>query len=252
MDLQKYYQNGRVLLKSSAPKVVFLDQPMIDLVGDDYDKSNTLLIKIEKEDNYLYTYTHLLTKFALSADITQKDTLEYILTMCNKTEWLKTAAQFNPFNTDNFIWVDFGIRYICNCSDEEFIEKVNRLQNQVYTNIRIGKIWDLNKITKRSEDIYVFGDIDHFQNYNHFKDKTEYSFNIYETIAWAFAGGVIGGNKDTLLSFADKMRAKCINIIQTRNSLMWETNVWYLLYCDNKEMFDPYYCDHNNRLLDNY
>ncbi len=252
MNLYKYYHNGRLFLKSTAPKIVFLDETMLELVGEDYDKTNTVLIKINKEDNYLYEYKHLLTKFTLNADTTQKDTLEYMLAICNKTEWLKIATELNHFNTDNFTWIDFGIRYICNCSDELFIQKVDNLQHKTYNELRVGKIWDLNKITKRSEEVYVFGDVDHFQNFDHFKDNTEWAFNIYETISWAFAGGIIGGHKDKILIFVEKMKNKCIETINTRNTLMWETNIWYLIYVDNKELFDPYFCDHNNSLLDNY
>lgn len=252
MNIQKYYHNGRLFLKSTAPKVVFLDEPMLELIGEDYDKTTTLLIKINREDNYLYQYKHLITKFTLNADTTKKDTLDYMFSMCNKTEWLKTAIDLNHFNTDNFTWVDFGIRYICHCTDDEFIQKLDNLQNKVYQELRLGKIWDLNRISKRTDEIYVFGDVEHFQNYDHFKDNTEWAFNIYETIAWAFAGGIIGGSKDKLLLFADKMRTKCIEIIHTRNTIMWETNIWYLIYVDNKELFNPYPGDHNNSLLDNY
>ena len=61
MDINKYYQNGKLLLKSSIPKIIFLDETMLNLVGEDYDKSNTTLIKINKEDIYLNSYRGLLT-----------------------------------------------------------------------------------------------------------------------------------------------------------------------------------------------
>ena len=33
---------------------------------------------------------------------------------------------------------------------------------------------------------------------------------------------------------------------------MWEVNIWYLVYKENKELFDNYYCNHNNTIIDNY
>ena len=225
MDIFKYYQNGKLLLKSSAPKIIFLDEPMFNLVGEEYDNSNTFIIKINKEDNYLNSYRELLTNFDLETNNKQKDTIDYIFTICNKTEWIKTAILLNNFNTSNFIWIDFGIRYIFKCSDEEFIEKINNLHNKTYSNIRIAKIWNID-IT--------------------------YSIDIYKTIAWYFAGGIFGGNKKHLLLFAKKMKKKCIEIITSKNTLMWEVNIWYLLYLDNKELFDTYFCDHNNSIIDNY
>lgn len=222
----KYYQNGKLLIKSSIPKIIFLDETMLNLVREDYDKSNTVIIKINKEDNYLYGYKELLTNFDLGTDNPNKDTLDYIFTMCNKTEWMRNAILLNNFDTENFIWVDFGIKHMCkNISDEEFTEKVNNLQNKIYDNIRIARIWDLD-IT--------------------------YNVNIFRDIAWYFAGSIFGGNKTELLLFADKTKDKCIEIITTRNTLMWEINIWYLVYIENKELFDAYYCNHDNSIIDNY
>ena len=222
----KYYQNGKLLLKSCVPKIIFLDETMLNLVGEDYDKSNTIIIKIKKEDNYLYNYKELVTNFDLCSNNPNKDTIDYIFTMCNKTEWMKTAILLNNFNTENFIWVDFGIRHMfTNVSDEEFIEKINNLQNKIYNNIRIAKIWDID-IT--------------------------YCVNIWRDIAWYFAGSIFGGNKTQLILFADKTKDKCIEIITTKNNLMWEVNIWYLVYLDNKELFDTYYCNHDNSIIDNY
>ena len=48
------------------------------------------------------------------------------------------------------------------------------------------------------------------------------------------------------------MKEKCIKIIKSRNSIMWEVNIWYLIYLENKELFQPYLCDHNNTIIDNY
>ena len=92
--------------------------------------------------------------------------------MCTKTEWITKAIKINFFNTSNFIWVDFGIKHVFNCENNEFIKKIERLNNTVYKNIRIGSIWNL--------DIKYGGD-------------------IYKDIMWYFAGGVFGGNKESLL-----------------------------------------------------
>jgi hypothetical protein len=223
--MNKYYKNGKLLLKTNIPKIIFLDEYMLNLIGEDYDKSNTILIKIDKEANYLYNYREFITDFKLNTDNYSKDTLHYIFTICNKTEWMKSAIILNNFKTNNFIWIDFGIRYIFKCSDDEFIEKVNNLHDKIYLNIRIAKIWNID---------------------------LDYCIDIYKNIAWYFAGGVFGGNKKKLLLFAENMKNKCIEIITEKNTLVWEVNIWYLVYLENKELFDTYYCDHNNSIIDNY
>jgi hypothetical protein len=226
ITLKRYYELGKLLLKSTVPKIIFVDKTMFNLINLlDYDISNTNIVKIEKTDIYLYEHINSLSQFNLNTDNPKKDTIEYIITQCNKTEWVKSAIELNTFNTNNFIWVDFGIRYIFNCSDEEFIEKINKLKYKVYKNVRIGNIWNL---------------------------QNSYNINIYKDIAWYFAGGIFGGNKESLLHFSNKIKEKCIDIILKKNTLMWEVNIWYLIYIENKEIFDNYSCNHNNSIIDNY
>jgi hypothetical protein len=53
--------------------------------------------------------------------------------MCYKTEWMKMAIAFmeQQYNTERtieihtyeYIWIDFGIRHVFNCSDLEFLDK---------------------------------------------------------------------------------------------------------------------------------
>ena len=157
--LDKYYELGKVLLKTSINKIIFLDEIMYELINNNYNKDNTLLIKINKKDIYF------LINFELNTQNIKKDTMEYIFTQCNKTEWIKEAILLNHFNTENFIWVDFGIRHVFTSSDEEFINKINNLQYKIYDNVRIANIWNL--------DILYF-------------------INIYKDIACYFAGGVFG------------------------------------------------------------
>ena len=226
ITLKRYYELSKLLLKSTVPKIFFVDETMFNLINLlDYDISNTNIVKIEKKEIYLYEYINSLSQINLNTDNPKKDTIEYIITQCNKTEWVKSAIELNTFNTNNFIWVDFGIRYIFNCSDEEFIEKINELKYKVYKNVRIGNIWNL---------------------------QNNYNINIYKDIAWYFAGGIFGGNKESLLHFSNKIKEKCIDIILTKNTLMWEVNIWYLIYNENKEIFDNYSCNHNNSIIDNY
>ena len=33
---------------------------------------------------------------------------------------------------------------------------------------------------------------------------------------------------------------------------MWEVNIWYLVWKENKDIFDPYFSDHNQSVINNY
>ena len=226
-SVKKYYEYGKPLLMSCVPKIIFVDKAMLDCIGENYNKENTLLVEISKNKySYLHDFQHLLYNFHLNTDNYAKDTQEFIFTMCNKTEWIKKAIEINHFNTEHFIWIDFGIRYIFKeCTDDEFTEKINKLQFKTYNSVRIGGIWNINY---------------------------SYNINIYKDISWYFAGGVFGGNLQSLIIFADKMKSKCLEIINKHNTIMWEVNVWYLIYLEYNKLFNIYKCDHNCSIIDNY
>ena len=222
----QYYELGKPLLMSSVPKIIFVDKIMLDCIGENYDKTNTFIVEIDKYDSYLYKFQHLLDKFQLNSTNYSKDTIEFMFTMCNKTEWIRKAIEINHFNTDHFIWIDFGIRHVFKeFNNDIFIEKINSLQFKIYDGLRIGSIWDV---------------------------KCNYGIDIYKDVAWYFAGGVFGGNTKSLIKFADLMMTKCINTIKEYNTIMWEVNIWYLIYLEDSLLFNIYKCDHNSSIIDCY
>jgi len=223
--LEKYIKDGILLLKAKIPKIIFVDEIIYNQLKM-YENDLTRIISIKKTDWYFQDYLDSITNFDLNTNNKTKDSLEFIFTMCNKTEWIKKAIELNYFNTESFIWIDFGIRYIFKeDSDDSFIEKIEKLKDKDYENIRIGSIWNCNK---------------------------HYLFNIYKDITWYFAGGVFGGKKEKLIEFAEKTKNKCIEVITEQKTLMWEVNIWYLIYMENPSLFDCYKCDHNKTLINNY
>ena len=191
INLEKYYNYGKLLLQVQVPKVIFVNLNMYNKIKE-FENDLTKIILVN--NNNLNQITN-----------SNKNTLEYIFTMCHKTEWIKQAIKNNFFKTNNFFWVDFGIRHIFNCSDLEFINKIQNLQTKEYNKIIIDSIWNLD--------------------------------NKY-----------FGGNKDYLLTFSNKIKEKCFQIIQDKKSLVWKVNIWYLIYLENKELFDGY---HNDSLIIN-
>jgi len=79
-----------------------------------------------------------------------------------------------------------------------------------------------------------------------------FSIDIFKNIVWYFPGGVFGGNKNFLIEFADKTKEECIKIIEKERTIMWEVNVWFLVYLQYPHLFDFYDSDHNQTLIDCY
>jgi hypothetical protein len=235
--IEDYIAYGKKLLEIDIPQITFIereiynlyfcvDEPILEFTyeGKEYEYSkqgNKTFVFFEKSDIYLYDYE--VTNFHVITDNPVKDTLDYMMIQCHKTEWLKMASQLEKH--ERYIWVDFGIRYVFRCSDDEFVNIVESLHDKTYENIRIGTIWDLNSL---------------------------YKFDILRDISWYFAGGVFGGNKDKLLHFANIMKDKCLQIIDQQKTIMWEVNIWYLIYLENKELFDTFHCGHDDTIITNY
>ena len=128
---EKYIEYGKILLQTKIPKIIFIDEIIFDELKE-YSNELTHLIPIKKESIYFYEFKDLLTNFKINSTSPEKDTIEYMFTMCSKTEWITKAIEINFFNTSNFIWVDFGIKHVFNCENNEFIKKIERLNNSVY------------------------------------------------------------------------------------------------------------------------
>lgn len=224
-----YLERGKKLLELPYKKIIFIEKNNIDYFKD-YKNDNTLFVEYSKDD--------LTSIYDIPKDIIlpknrnkEKDTLMYLLVMNNKSEWIRKAIELKFYNTPNYIWIDFGITHVLKNYIDKFEQVVGTCITKKYDKIRIGAINNLNL-------------------------KSPYGLNLesddkYNYPLWFFAGGVVGGHKDHLLLFADLCKNKLKQLINS-NRITWEVNVWYFVYLENKELFDPYYCEHDIRLLNNY
>lgn len=260
-SISQYINYGKNLISTdiSNLKIIFLERKIYDeYFQTDHKKyifkyylkeyeytiqDNVIFVFFEKNENYFYNYIDEITNFYVNTDNPRKDTLEYMFIQNHKTEWMKMAIQLiyhikndNVMNMmiinlqarTNFIWVDFGIYHIFNNNEELFNNEFKKL----------------NKKHIFSHDKIRIGSCIHPSN--------TYHTDIYRNITWYFAGGVFGGDPKVLIAFADLMKKECIRIIKERKHLMWEVNIWYLLYLKEPQMFDPYLCDHNASIVANY
>jgi len=198
---------------------------------------NIIFVFFEKEDIYLYNYQDKITNFNINTDNNDKDTLDYMFVQCHKTEWVKIAIELikqqqkNLINLNHdleFLWVDFGIYHMIN-NDDIFYEGIGNLVKRIDLNkhmeIRIPGCWDTN---------------------------INYYIDVYRNITWYFAGSIFGGPANKLIEFSNLMKEKCLQVIHDKNTLMWEVNVWYLIFLEHPELFDIYYGGHDTSIIINY
>lgn len=223
--LSNYIKDGKLLLSANIHKIIFIDELIYEHFKE-YINDKTKIIKVTKNDMYFYQYKEQIINYSVESNNKAKDTFDYFLIMCSKTEWVKKAIELNIHDNhyDNFIWVDFGIRHVFKCNDSDFVKKIENLENRKYSKLRIASIWNLN---------------------------TNYSVNP-KKIMWFFAGGVFGGDKNSLINFDNETKKMCIEYISNKKTLMWEVNIWYFVYKENSILFEPYYCGHDDSIVDNY
>ena len=228
-NIEKYIINGKKLLELDLKKIIFIEQYIFDLYFKDFENDNTIFYFINKKDLYFYDYIQDLINFDLLTDNPGKDTIEYMFVQCNKTEWVRKAIEINPYNSDQFVWLDFGLYHVIN-DDECFSKNIKSITEKVYNNIRIAS---------SGNPYYLNMD----RNYD----------NLYRRINWFYLGGVFGGNKDKLILFSMLMKTKCIDIIKCEKTICWEVNIWFIIYNEYPELFDNYKCfEHGVNLITNY
>ena len=225
-NYEKYFSLAKQLLKIPMNKIIFLDKSLMSYFKD-YVNEYTTLIAFDKKENYLYDLKDTLINFELNTENPSKDTIEYMFTMAYKTEFVRKAIQINNYNTKHFIWMDIGIKHMMDhLTQQEFSEKVLRLKFLEYPDhVRIPSIWN---------------------------PDYDFQIDMYKDICWCFAGSLFGGGKEKLIEFADLTKNECLNIIKQKKSLMWEINVWKLVYNLDRWRFLFYTCSHDTGILDNY
>lgn len=220
-SFEKYLEYGKELLVIDQNKIIFLEKEVYILLKE-YENSKTIILPFEKSA-LLFTKEGQSNNIELPSHRNKcKDTIEYLLVQNNKTEWVSRAIEMNPFHSNQFIWVDFGIYHIYN---DRFLFKniMNKMCSCYYNKVRIAHIWNMNSIV---------GD----------------EFN---KPLWYFAGGIFGGSVSALSKFIRLAKKYLGKMIEDRK-LCWEVNIWYSIYKENKELFDVYSSDHNKTMLDRY
>ena len=216
---EKYITNGKKLLSLPIYKVVFIDTGIIHHFKE-FNGIYNLIIPESFENIYLYKYRECVNNSNIVSNQPTKDTLDYFIIQCNKTEWVRRAILLKPFD-NQFVWVDFGIHHILK-ENETF--NFDNIVNSEYDKVRIPTIWELDK-----------------------KSET-----IFTEVQWYFCGGLFGGHKHALIKFADLVKEKCIHLVENKKKLIWEVNIWYLVYLENKELFNTYNADHDSSMMSGY
>lgn len=218
-----YLEMAKPFLCLPHPKIVFLEQEVIDRVQSTINPLTTMLVPFEKEKLWLWPRReHILTAHLPINRSHHKDTHDYMMIQLQKTRWMKLAAALDS-TSDHFVWVDFGIFHIIN-NLEVFEELFSKLVTRRHTLVRIASGWTPGTMNTSS---------------------------VMKGVMWYFLGGLFGGSRQALVEF-DRLVECEVNALLSESQITWEVNVWYLVYCNHPELFDWYSADHNTLMIRHY
>lgn len=117
-DWSSYLDWFSKTLSISNPMVVFVKEDLRDFVEVHREGKPTLVICSELKESIYYTHKERIDEILNDENyrlrIKSPDRIECKSTLYNiiqysKFHWVETAANLNPFGTENFLWLDAGI-----------------------------------------------------------------------------------------------------------------------------------------------
>jgi len=179
---------------------------------------------MELSDTLIYkSFTDI--KFLPCQRNQNKDTVEYMILINSKTEFMADCIDRNPWDSTHFAWIDFSISFVFHEKDKTLI-----------------LLHSLAKRTFPSSCFIIPGCWDKFNN--------EYISHITESIFWRFCGGFFLGDATSVLQFHQLYILHFPYFINKYNKLVWEVNFWAWLESIDCDWNPSWYKgDHNDSIL---
>jgi hypothetical protein len=174
------------LANTGAPILLFLDSR----TGWTMFPENVKVIYAHLSDTWVGQ--NVSKDVSLPAIRSPADTLEYMMIQNSKTEFVFRASQINPWNTDWFAWIDFGIGHVFKDPENTF-KRIRSLIPPENPCIRTAGIWN-----QRSE-------------------------NLFQGVCWRFAGGFFLIHKSLVSKFHEAVK---MSIQRNKPQFAWEVNIW--------------------------
>ncbi|MCZ6910328.1 MAG: WlaTC/HtrL family glycosyltransferase, partial [Rickettsia endosymbiont of Ixodes persulcatus] len=178
--------------------------------------NKTLIITRQIEDLKYFDKYNEADEFVknnqLAMQIKDKHTTSYLLFMYNKVELIDEVMAINPFNTQTFGWIDFGIDYLTKGFDLS-----NILENPS-NKIKMCEVVHIPKHEIVSMQIHRLA--------------TNY---VARTV-----GGFWMGNEVMMKAFTDKFR-EWVNIFWNNNLITYDENIYEIILQMYPDITEKYY-----------
>lgn len=204
---EAYKQHFESLVATDLSFVLFLDRRL-----DWTFPSNVTVYPVSLDETWVYA--HVSPDSTLPTVRNKVDSLEYMLIQNTKLEWLARAIEHNPYQTDWFAWIDFGITHVFS-NPYWTLQRLQTLRPPESPGLRTAGIW---------------------------KSPTR---DVWTAVCWRFAGGFLMGHKDALRNLVERFQSL---VLREQPKFTWEVNLWALLETEGVD-FGWFPSDHNDSII---
>jgi hypothetical protein len=264
----KYVDLGKHLMGLGLPLTLFLEKSLVlkmvpntfavfktnefsycgkkySYIDDWSDAERTFCVRrlviFEKEDLYLWNYRHLASEFHVESSNMAKDSLDYFMVQIQKLEWMRIAicidrSVLGSLSDKPYAWIDFGIAHVFG---EGRADVFRQDMIEVY-----GRVGSNGLVRGRVR----------FASCREWKpdNPVVWALNIYTHIKWVMAGGVFIGWAEDIERLAGVFYERCFRILLEKKTLMWEVNIFAILWNERRDLFELFPCNHNSSIIQTY
>jgi hypothetical protein len=179
-------------------------------------KNKTQIVREPFENTYFYKdidrIRELQQIYPIYNGRLEHETPHYIVLNNNKFWWLEQTIRQNPFSSERFMWMDFGINHVA-----RNVEKIHTWIHDIPEKIRQMCI---NPLTESSD----------------YKD-------VFHTIYHHYAGGLFSGSAKYMQKYIDAFKSTTEKIY-SENWYQIDEAVMTIVHNENPEWFDDFYGDY--------
>lgn len=153
----------------------------------------------------------------------QKDTLEHMVSMHARTEWMARAVALNPWNATHFAWIDFDM------------PSLFRRKAEAWATMR-----EIAAHTFPERGLWIAG----------CWPKMSSTGSVVDPIHWRFCGGFFLGDGASLLEWDRLCQSRFAEFMDRYQIFTWEVNYWAWIEATESAFPGAWYRgDHNDTIL---
>lgn len=214
LELKRQFQRLLTILPADTHVYVWTDQDMSDVY---HPHLHVLFSPLTAFDTYNLCMNRTVTLPDIRSDA--KDTQEYMALMNTKLEFLLKTVPLLPKDTKTLAWMDCGITKIFK-DMERVRQDLNRIAHHPWnlSKMLIPGCWSQREV-------------------------------LVTSICWRFSGGFFLVPTCLLHLLHTLQTAQLRILIELKNRLTWEVNVWAMMEEKSPHFFQWYRGDHDDTIL---